>query len=115
MSVIPKVLAGKVAIDYSALEADSEEGVLVDIEESEGLLTSAGVEAELEEDLSVYGKAYKAFGEGRVGKEACMALAALCEVAAINTLLSNFIEPLQVHGLFVFVFWSRLHWNRRNH
>nr|PNR49997.1 hypothetical protein PHYPA_011894 [Physcomitrium patens] len=90
-----KVLAGKVAIDYSALEADSEEGVLVDIEESEGLLTSAGVEAELEEDLSVYGKAYKAFGEGRVGKEACMALAALCEVAAINTLLSNFIEPLQ--------------------
>lgn len=52
------------------------------------------------EDLSVYGKAYEAFGKGQEGKEACMALAALCEVASINTLLSNFIEPLQVHLLF---------------
>lgn len=72
-----------------------------DIEESESLLTSAGVETEHEEDLSVYGKAYQAFGGGLEGKEACMALAALCEVASINTLLSNFIEPLQVYFLHI--------------
>ncbi|XP_073394695.1 DNA polymerase I A, chloroplastic/mitochondrial isoform X2 [Physcomitrium patens] len=90
-----KALAGKVAIDYAALEEDSEVEDMDDIEESESLLTSAGVETEHEEDLSVYGKAYQAFGGGLEGKEACMALAALCEVASINTLLSNFIEPLQ--------------------
>jgi DNA polymerase-1 len=91
-----KALAGKVAIDYTDLEADSEGGMLDDVEESEVLLTSAGVETDHEEDLSVYGKAYDAFGRGQEGKEACMALTALCEVASINTLLSNFIEPLQV-------------------
>lgn len=94
-----QALAGKVAIDYTDLEADSEDGILEDIEDSGGLLTSAGVESE-HEALSVYGKAYEAFGKGQEGKEACMALAALCEVASINTLLSNFIEPLQVHLLF---------------
>ena len=45
------------------------------------------MESNHEEDLSVYGKAYEAFGKGQEGKEACMALAALCEVASINTLI----------------------------
>ena len=95
-----KALAGKVAIDYTHLEDDSEDGTLEDIEEPGGLLTSAGVKTDHEEDTSVYGKAYEAFHKGQEGKEACMALAALCEVASINTLLSNFIEPLQVHYIF---------------
>eukprot|EP00884_Botryococcus_braunii_P003367 jgi/Botrbrau1/13030/Bobra.0389s0021.1 len=41
------------------------------------------------------GKMYIAFGGGREGLEACAALDALCEVGAIDTLLSNFIIPLQ--------------------
>jgi hypothetical protein len=91
-----KALAGKVAIEYSDLDSDSDLDLPEDVVESEALLTSAGVEGEQEEDISVYGKAYAAFGGGQEGKEACMALAALCEVASINTLISNFIQPLQV-------------------
>lgn len=94
-----QALAGKVAIDYTDLDADAEDGILDGIEDSGGLLTSAGIESNIEEDVSVYGKAYVAFGKGQEGKEACMALAALCEVASINTLLSNFIEPLLVRPL----------------
>uniref|UniRef100_A0A7I4CPA7 DNA-directed DNA polymerase family A palm domain-containing protein n=1 Tax=Physcomitrium patens TaxID=3218 RepID=A0A7I4CPA7_PHYPA len=90
-----RALAGKVSIDYSDIDDDAAEGVLEVDTEPEVSLTSAGVETDHEEDLSVYGKAYKAFLGGQEGKEACMALAALCEVASINTLLSNFIEPLQ--------------------
>lgn len=75
--------------------------MLDDIGEPGALLTSAGVETDHEQDLSVYGKAYEAFHKGQKGKEACMALAALCEVASINTLLSNFIEPLQVHHVLI--------------
>ncbi|QDZ19172.1 DNA polymerase I [Chloropicon primus] len=41
------------------------------------------------------GTAYTAFGGGREGLRACAAMDALCDVAAIDTLLSNFIIPLQ--------------------
>lgn len=99
MCCVVKALAGKVAIDYTALDVDSDEDLIGEDLESEGLLTSAGVEGNKDEDLSIYGKAYRAFGGGLEGKEACMALAALCEVASINTLISNFIEPLQVQFL----------------
>ncbi|BFI30949.1 DNA polymerase I [Marchantia polymorpha subsp. ruderalis] len=93
-----KALAGKVAIDYTSLDEEedsSEDLVLDDSSEGSAVLTSSGVKGGSEEDLSVYGKAYEAFGGGTEGKEACMALAALCEVASINTLISNFIQPLQ--------------------
>jgi len=43
----------------------------------------------------VYGSAYDAFGGGRAGAEACEALDALCSMGAIETMLSNFILPLQ--------------------
>ncbi|XP_039115454.1 DNA polymerase I A, chloroplastic-like [Dioscorea cayenensis subsp. rotundata] len=46
-------------------------------------------------EASTYGKAYAAFGEGREGKDACHAIAALCEVCSIDSLISNFIFPLQ--------------------
>lgn len=64
MFVILKVFVGKVVIDYFVFEVDFEEGVFVDIEEFEGLLILVGVEVEFEEDLFVYGKVYKVFGEG---------------------------------------------------
>ena len=41
------------------------------------------------------GKAFKNFGGGKEGVRACAAMDALCDVAAIDTLLSNFIIPLQ--------------------
>lgn len=42
-----------------------------------------------------YGTAYAAFGKGKRGREACHAAAALCEVCSIDSLISNFILPLQ--------------------
>ena len=48
-----------------------------------------------EEHVSMYGKAYGAFGGGEEGKEACRALSALVEVGSINSLLTNFLLPLQ--------------------
>jgi len=47
------------------------------------------------EDASSYGTAYKAFGGGKEGKEACHAIAALCEISSIDKLISSFILPLQ--------------------
>lgn len=47
------------------------------------------------DDPPVYGSAYEAFGGGEVGREACVALEALCRMGAIDTMLSNFILPLQ--------------------
>ncbi|OEL13655.1 DNA polymerase I A, chloroplastic [Dichanthelium oligosanthes] len=46
-------------------------------------------------DTSSYGTAYEAFGGGKKGKEACHAIAALCEICSIDSLISNFILPLQ--------------------
>ena len=45
------------------------------------------------------GSAFLAFGGGREGAEACAAIDALNDVAAIDTLLSNFIIPLQSDNL----------------
>jgi DNA polymerase-1 len=45
------------------------------------------------------GSAFLAFGGGREGAEACAAIDALNDVAAIDTLLSNFIVPLQSDNL----------------
>lgn len=52
---------------------------------------------------SSYGTAYKAFGGGKKGKEACHAIAALCEICCIDSLISNFILPLQVSQLMLLV------------
>lgn len=42
-----------------------------------------------------YGVAYKAFSEGEAGAEACQAIDSLVKMSSIDTLLSNFIVPLQ--------------------
>jgi len=47
------------------------------------------------ESPPMYGQAYKQFGEGEEGRRACEAIAALVGVGAIDTMLSNFILPLQ--------------------
>ncbi len=43
----------------------------------------------------VYGTAYEQFGGGAKGAEACEAIASLVGMGAIDTMLSNFILPLQ--------------------
>ncbi|KAI5079261.1 hypothetical protein GOP47_0004740 [Adiantum capillus-veneris] len=92
-----KSLAGKVSIDYVATE-DEEEFIPEDVDAE---LTSGGIKdckaskGPKQEDLSAYGQAYSAFKGGEEGKEACKAIAALCEISAIDTLISGFIQPLQ--------------------
>ncbi|CAL4893473.1 unnamed protein product [Urochloa decumbens] len=44
---------------------------------------------------SSYGTAYEAFGGGKNGKEACHAIAALCQICSIDSMISQFILPLQ--------------------
>ncbi|KAL0917416.1 hypothetical protein M5K25_012474 [Dendrobium thyrsiflorum] len=88
-----KSFAGKISPDYINL--------MVDGFESEPD-TELNLLAEEPSDInrhsrekSVYGTAYDAFGRGKEGKEACHAIAALCEVCSIDSLISNFILPLQ--------------------
>ena len=47
------------------------------------------------DDPPVYGSAYEQFGGGEAGERACEAIAALVGIGAIDTMLSNFIIPLQ--------------------
>lgn len=53
-------------------------------------------ELEAEAKAKGYGSLYAAFGGGIPGLRACAAADALVEINAIDTLLSNFIVPLQV-------------------
>lgn len=71
-----KILAGKIPSEMIYCEANGD---------SEDILEKVK-----------YGTAYDAFGGGEEGKEACIAIAALCEICSIDSLLSNFIRPLQV-------------------
>ncbi|GMH14418.1 hypothetical protein Nepgr_016259 [Nepenthes gracilis] len=77
-----KILVGKVSAERD-LEDDTHE--LQSLGDSE-------VEAH---NTSAYGTAFAAFGEESEGKKACQAIAALCEVCSIDSLISNFILPLQ--------------------
>lgn len=77
-----KTLAGQASAEYDFTDNDDE---MVDNEEDDVTCRSN----------SVYGTAYDAFGGGSKGAEACHAIAALCEVCSIDSLISNFILPLQ--------------------
>ena len=97
-----RTLAGKVSADYVSLEDDSEnkfpDYLNVGIDELTSDVLNVGethTGSEEEVDSSIYGTAYKAFGGGKSGREACHAIAALCEVSSINTLISKFLQPLQ--------------------
>ncbi|KAK9151816.1 hypothetical protein Syun_010125 [Stephania yunnanensis] len=72
-----KILAGKVSAKYDWND--------------EEILPSNGEDV----DASLFGTAYTAFGSGKEGREACHAIAALCEVCSIDSLISNFLIPLQ--------------------
>ena len=58
-------------------------------------VTAAPASLAHEADALGVGPLYAAFDGGRPGLEACAAVDALVEAAAIDTLLSNFITPLQ--------------------
>lgn len=73
-----KTLAGKVSAEFDF----TDEAEVLDPKEKD--------------KEAAYGTAYAAFGGGQKGKEACHAIAALCEVCSIDSLISNFILPLQV-------------------
>jgi DNA polymerase-1 len=77
-------LAGKIPTKYIYTMDDIQE----DDEDTSG--------SENPDGDSSCGTAYEAFGGGKNGKEACHAIAALCQIRFINSLLSKFILPLQV-------------------
>ncbi|CAM9003863.1 unnamed protein product [Rhodiola kirilowii] len=93
-----KIMAGKISAEFdftddtSDLESDDVESDIVD---DEGLDEFEKPTFDATEDISAYGTAYKAFGGGQKGKEACNAIAALCQMCSIDSLISNFILPLQ--------------------
>lgn len=98
-----KVLAGKVSADFDIMD-DAQESQIdddivndyeaaIDVSEKEKTEKPKGV------DSSAYGTAFTAFADSKSeeeAREACHAIAALCEVCAIDSLISNFILPLQV-------------------
>lgn len=84
-----KTLAGKLNMDYDIIDEDLDEKD-DDIDEAEL------AETKVKTSENDYGAAYTAFGGGTKGHEACHAIAALCEVCSIDSLISNFILPLQV-------------------
>ncbi|KAL3639949.1 hypothetical protein CASFOL_014917 [Castilleja foliolosa] len=88
-----KNLAGKVSADFDFLEEENDEELTENVSEksSEEIQVIPNVDA----NMSAYGAAYSAFGGGQAGIEACHAIAALCEVCSIDSLISNFILPLQ--------------------
>ncbi|KAH9621059.1 hypothetical protein KSS87_011840 [Heliosperma pusillum] len=81
-----KALAGKVSAEYEFSSEASDLEALDSPQNSK----SKGV------DISAYGTAYAAFDGGHDGMEACHAIAALCEMCSIDSLISNFILPLQL-------------------
>ncbi|XP_010267695.1 PREDICTED: DNA polymerase I A, chloroplastic/mitochondrial [Nelumbo nucifera] len=85
-----KNLSGKVSAEYELTDDSygfqSDESSETPLEETDNAVN---------EKASAYGTAYSAFGGGKEGREACHAIAALCEVCSIDSLISNFILPLQ--------------------
>ncbi|KAK4420752.1 DNA polymerase I A, chloroplastic/mitochondrial [Sesamum alatum] len=86
-----KNLAGKVSADFDFLDEDNDEELPENVTHKSSDDNRAGPGI----DTSAYGAAYSAFGGGQAGIEACHAVAALCEVCSIDSLISNFILPLQ--------------------
>ncbi|KAK3285021.1 hypothetical protein CYMTET_7356, partial [Cymbomonas tetramitiformis] len=69
--------------------------LLQKLDASENPATKQELLKEAEDKCGGKAKAFDAFNGGREGLSACSAIDALCEMAAIDTLLSNFIIPLQ--------------------
>lgn len=90
-----KALSGKVSADFDIFdEVDGSAEEVPETSVDEALATNNKALGQNLE-VSAYGTAYHAFGGGQKGIEACHAIAALCEVCSIDSLISNFILPLQ--------------------
>ena len=90
-----KVLAGKVSAEYDFYEACN-----MDLDDEDGNPSQSEF-LPVEIDKSTYGTAFSCFPTEEEGRDACHAIAALCEVCSIDSLISNFILPLQVIILFL--------------
>ncbi|KAK7300105.1 hypothetical protein RJT34_10939 [Clitoria ternatea] len=88
-----KALAGNISAEYVFFDEDCNLGL-----DEDGNLSQSQIEP-VKIDKSAYGTALVAFPTEEEGREACHAIAALCEVCSINSLLSNFILPLQGHNI----------------
>lgn len=86
-----KALAGSISADYDFFDEDCN----LDLDDEDENPSQSQV-ASVKIDKSAYGTAYAAFPTEEEGREACHAIAALCQVCSINSLISNFILPLQV-------------------
>ncbi|GJY85511.1 DNA polymerase I B, chloroplastic/mitochondrial-like protein [Tanacetum coccineum] len=93
-----KTLAGKVVLDYDIIEEDNEESD-ENVDDSPDELVETKSKSFGNNSDTDYGTAYDAFGGGLEGHEACHAIAALCEYSSINSLITNFIEPLQKNDI----------------
>ncbi|TKY57262.1 DNA polymerase I A [Spatholobus suberectus] len=89
-----KALAGNISAEYDFFD----EACNLDLDDEDGNLSQSQV-APVKIDKSAYGTAFATFPTEEEGREACHAIAALCEVCSINSLISNFILPLQGHNI----------------
>ncbi|XP_058093524.1 DNA polymerase I B, chloroplastic/mitochondrial isoform X2 [Magnolia sinica] len=97
-----KTFAGKISGEYDSMDdvegcQSADEGDEISSERTLDEDEERGnpVASQEDADTSAYGTAYTAFGGGKEGREACHAIAALCEICSIDSLISNFILPLQ--------------------
>ncbi|XP_031096922.1 DNA polymerase I A, chloroplastic/mitochondrial-like, partial [Ipomoea triloba] len=90
-----KALAGKISADFEIMSEADDNVEEVSASSSDGLSVANNEAPCTEPEASGYGTAYKAFGGGKEGIEACHAIASLCENCSIDSLISNFILPLQ--------------------
>ncbi|XP_027369033.1 DNA polymerase I A, chloroplastic/mitochondrial-like isoform X2 [Abrus precatorius] len=89
-----KALAGNNSAEYDFFD----EACDVDLDDEDENPSKSHITA-VKVDKSAYGTAFAAFPTEEEGREACHAIAALCEVCSINSLISNFILPLQGHNI----------------
>ncbi|KAL6283926.1 hypothetical protein ACE6H2_014855 [Prunus campanulata] len=89
-----KILSGKVSSEFQFMDDDIDDvGDAYETVSDEYLVKQENMSEYV--DTSAYGTAFEAFKSKEKGKEACHAIAALCEVCSIDSLISNFILPLQ--------------------
>lgn len=91
-----KALAGKVSAEYDFMSDSCDLPLDDNVENAAENEVSEKQKSTGDVDRSAYGKAFRAFETEGEGREACHAIAALCEVCSIDSLISNFILPLQV-------------------
>ncbi|XP_042394575.1 DNA polymerase I A, chloroplastic-like isoform X3 [Zingiber officinale] len=86
-----KVFAGNLNDGYKD-QSGSRKDILVDQTEQ---ISDVPYVCTTGEHICGYGSAYKAFGGGKEGREACTAIADLYDAGSIDSLISNYLLPLQ--------------------